>query len=276
MRNGFTFNGKHTNEFGNVTVKTKDRPIFPAIKEAVYSAAEMNGEYDFSEVSGHEYFETRKFQVDLQVSAENLEQLQKKVSAISKWLKGRGTLIFDDIPLVKWNARVIDSISFMPQNSGKNAVLSVTYKVMPFSELIFDVVNGPCLDEDIELDTKIPLSAAEYLTFGETGTYRNVPNVSDVHVKPVITVTGASGEFVIGNNGQNITVKYTGDFVIDCEKEQVYSGNENLMPYTNGDFFELSPGLDNTITIAGSGTVQINYTPQFLYDADLDNMNWGD
>lgn len=32
----------------------------------------------------------------------------------------------------------------------------------------------------------------------------------------------------------------------------------------------------DTITIIGEGTAQINYTPQFLYDAELDDMDWGD
>ncbi|MFR9051816.1 MAG: phage distal tail protein, partial [Hominilimicola sp.] len=73
-----------------------------------------------------------------------------------------------------------------------------------------------------------------------------------------------------------ITVKHTGDIVIDCEKEIVYSGNTSLMTDISGDFFELVPGLDNTITVTGGGVVQINYTPKFLYDVDFDNMKWSE
>ena len=100
--------------------------------------------------------------------------------------------------------------------------------------------------------------------------------MGDVHVKPVITVTGATGAVSIADNGVSITVSASGDFVIDCEKEQVYSGNTNLMDKTTGEFFELAPGTDNTIIVAGSATVQINYTPKFLYDVDTENMDWGD
>lgn len=275
MRSGFTFNGRHTSEFG-VTAKTKERPIFPTVKEQVYSSAEMDGEYDFTDVSGREYFETRKFQVELQLAADSLTDLQNRMSRISRWLKGRSTLIFDDMPLVKWNVRVIDSVSYMPENGGRKAVLSVTYKAMPFSDMIYTVIDGPCLEADVELNANIPLSAAEYLTFSGGGTYTGVPNVGDVHVKPVITVTGSDGSFTIKNNGAGIAVKYKGDFVIDCEKEQVYSADgTSLMPYVAGDFFELRPGLDNTIELTG-GSVQINYTPQFLYNADLNNTEWGD
>lgn len=96
-----------------------------------------------------------------------------------------------------------------------------------------------------------------------------------MHVKPIITVTGATNPFTIGNNGSNITVKRSGDFVIDCEKEIVYNGDTSVMKDVEGIFFELTPGTDNTIKIVNGGTVQINYTPQFLYDADLEGMDWG-
>lgn len=109
-----------------------------------------------------------------------------------------------------------------------------------------------------------------------SGTYKNIPNIGDVHVKPIITVTGAKSPFTISNNGKSITVKYTGDIVIDCEKEIVYSGNTSLMTYAEGEFFELAPALDNTITVTVAVSCQINYTPKFLYDVDFDNMKWSE
>ena len=170
----------------------------------------------------------------------------------------------------------MDSVSYTPEHDGRKAVLSVTYKAEPFSELIFDALDGPCLDTEIPLDTEQPIEQDEYLTLNGSGTYKNVPNVGDIHVKPIITVTGATSPFTIGNNGKNITVKHTGDIVIDCEKEIAYSGNTSLMTDISGDFFELVPGLDNTITVTGGGVVQINYTPKFLYDVDFDNMKWSE
>lgn len=276
MRNGFTFNDTHTSSFTGVTVRTKDRPVFPSIKEYIHSTDNMNGEYDFSEISGHEYFNTRKFNIEFGITAESLGQLQKKLTALSRWFKGRGTLIFDDIPFVKWNVRITDSVPYMPENGGSKAVLSVTYKAMPFSDLIFDVLDGPVLDSDIELDTCMPIGADEYLTFRGSDKHTKVPNVSDVHVKPVITVTDATGATGITCNGVSITVVHSGNFVIDCEKEQVYAENKSLMKKTTGEFFELAPGTDNTIIITGTATIQINYTPKFLYNADLNNMDWGD
>ena len=53
------------------------------------------------------------------------------------------------MPFVKWNVRVMDSVSYTPEHDGRKAVLSVTYKAEPFSELIFDALDGPCLDTEI-------------------------------------------------------------------------------------------------------------------------------
>ena len=52
MRNGFEFNGKNTTDFKRVTVRTKDRPVFPQVKEFTVSADETDGEYDFTDVFG--------------------------------------------------------------------------------------------------------------------------------------------------------------------------------------------------------------------------------
>lgn len=273
MRTGFTFNGKHTSEFKGVTVKTKDRPIFPSVKEQVFSADEMHGEYDFSDVCG-EYYNTRTFQIEFAVAADNLNELQQQLSRLSLWFKGRGTLVFDDIPLVKWNARIVDSVSYMPEYGGKKALLTVSYKAQPFSELVFDMFDGPCLDSEIELDTAIPLTTNAYFMFPVAGTYGNVPNIGDIGVKPIITVTGARGITKIAVNGKEISVNYSGDYIIDCEKEQVYNGSENLMNKVTGCFFELQPGTDNVITLSGTAAIQINYTPKYLYNADFSNIKW--
>ena len=41
MRNGFEFNGKNTTDFKRVTVRTKDRPVFPQVK-GVYRKCRRN------------------------------------------------------------------------------------------------------------------------------------------------------------------------------------------------------------------------------------------
>lgn len=285
MRSGFTFKNKHTSEFEGVTVKTRDRPIFPSVKEAVASAAEMDGEYDFTEAAGHEHYNTRNFQMDFFVVASGLSQLQKRLTALSRWFKGRGTLIFDDLPMAKWDVRIIDSVSYMPEHGGGKALVSVTYKAQPFSECIFSVPEGPKLEDNVPLDTDIPLDMTDYLTFSLNGEaiYTDIPCVGDIHIKPIVKIIGATAPIIFTCNGatlqiDGITSENENDtIIIDCEKELVTKSGENIMMNVTGSFGELQPGTDNSINYnAVGGTAQISYVPHFLYDAAFDEDTWGD
>lgn len=279
MRNGFTFNGAHTSEFDGVTVRTSDRPVFPAVKEQTVSADEMDGEYDFTEASGHEYYNTRTFVIEFGVLAPNLSTLQKRLTALSRWFKGRGELIFDDIPNVKWDARVNDSVSYKPENGGRNAVLSVTYKAQPFSELVFDIPDGPRIGDAIELGSSIPLDMEEYFYLWGAGEY-TVPNVGDAYIKPIIYMTSISGAITLECGGKSLSISLPSQeavVAIDCEKEQISTDTgENLIMYADGEFSELAPGL-NTLTLTGDFYLaQVIYTPKFFYDADFSDTEWGD
>lgn len=278
MRNGFSFKGCHSSEF-DVTVKTLDRPVEPTAKEQLHEPSDMDGEHDFNGSERRRYYSGRVIKVEMAVTADNLSALQKKLGKIARWIMGEGELIFDDMPNVKWYGRVVDSVSYKPENGGKNTVLSISFKVKPFSELAFDVPDGPLLDSDIELDSDIPLDFDEYFTFNGTGTY-TVTNIGNVFTKPIIEVSDCINGITISCNGKTITVKTKEeDFTIDCIRQQVYietlDGKESLMNKTEGEFFELSPG-DNTIIITGDATVEVGYTPQYMYDADLEDLGLKD
>ncbi len=277
MRNGFRFKGQHASEFG-VTVKTLDRPVEPTAKEQLHEPSDMDGEHDFNGSERRRYYSGRVIKVEMAVTADDLSALQKKLGKIARWIMGEGELIFDDMPNVKWQGRVVDSVSYKPENGGKNTVLSISFKVKPFSELAFDVPDGPMLDSDIELDSDIPLDFTDYFTFNGAGTY-TLKNVGNVPVKPIIEVSDCVNGIAISCNGKTITVNEKEDFTIDCIRQQVYietlDGKESLMNKTTGEFFELAAG-DNTITIAGNATVEVGYTPQYMYDADLDDLGLKD
>lgn len=152
----------------------------------------------------------------------------------------------------------------------KNVTMPKLSQDLP--NIIISVQNGLVWQNDCDLIWQNAGTEIHKVTYNQSSDTGEV----EVYVKPVITVTGSTGIFTIGNNGVNITVKHQGNFIIDCKKEIVYNGNTSLMKDTAGAFFELAPDTDNTITIIGTGTAQINYIPQFLYDATLDNMDWGD
>lgn len=277
MRNGFSFKGCHSSEFA-VTVKTLDRPIEPTAKEQLHEPSDMDGEHDFNGSERRRYYSNRIIKVEIAVTADDLQALQRKLGKIAKWTMGEGELIFDDMPNVKWYGRVVDSVSYKPENGGKNAVLSISFKVKPFSELNFDVPDGPILDSNIELDSDVPLDFTDYFTFEGAGTY-TVTNIGNMPTKPVIEVSDCVDGITISCNGKTITVNEKEDFTIDCIRQQVYiemlDGKESLMNKTEGDFFELVAG-DNTITIAGDATVEVGYTANYMYNADLGDIGLKD
>ena len=130
MKVGFTFKDKHTSDFG-VTALTQSRPVLPEVKSYTFEAAAVDGEYDFSEANefAREFYKDRVIEVDIQAGAENLESLQRTLTRLSKWLIGRGDLVFDDIPHVIWDARIIDTVVYKPERDGRKTVLSVSFRV---------------------------------------------------------------------------------------------------------------------------------------------------
>ncbi len=275
MRNGFTFKGKHTGEF-NVTVQTQSRPVRPDAKKQTYEAALMDGKYDFTgaNVYGRAFYDERVFKYDIQVTADDLRLLQRKLGRLAVWLDGEGELTFDDTPNVKWYARVIDAVEYKPEH-GDTAVLSVTFDVKPFAASLFDVIDGPIIDSDIFLDDKIPLDLSGYFTFSAV---KDVPqtvyNIGDRHARPKITIENVSGTVTVECNGNALTVPSA--CVIDCEKQTVTdSGGNSLMTRVKGVFFELAPGA-NTFILSAAAKVTVSYEPKFMYDDNFDNIYLGD
>lgn len=274
MRAGFKFKDKHTRDFG-VTVRTQSRPIRPETKSQVYETPIMDGEYDFSAANmhGREFYNDRTFKMDLQVIADNLTALQKKLSKLASWLMGKGELTFDDTPAVKWDAHIIDTIEYKPEH-GKSAALSVVFKVKAFARLIFNVFDGPRLDDDFILDDRIPLDISAYFTFTGTGNHSHtVMNIGEAAVRPVINISGVSGAVTLDCNGHTLTVP--GNCTVDCERQAVTYEDASLMSSVSGAFFELAPGA-NTLTVSKTATIAISYEPRYLHDADLREVYWNE
>ncbi|MDY3971597.1 MAG: phage tail family protein [Clostridia bacterium] len=279
MRNGFKFNGHHSSEF-DVTVRTKSRPIRPEAKSFTIDLPSRDGEYDFSlsNPQKREHFHDRTFIVTLSLYAENLMKMQNKLMEISKWLTGRGTLIFDDIPSVIWNGKITDEIIYMPEHDGRKAVLEVSFRVQPFGSCIFGT-EGPVMDcVEVHLDSTIPIDFDElYTVSAANGQSINIINFGDRPIRPVITITGGASDMTLRMNGKTLDFSAGGDVVVDCEKQTVTNANGSVM--VSGEFPELQSG-DNVLYVGNSNSDTLNFdisfTPQFMYGADLDNLDWGD
>lgn len=277
MRNGFTFNNRHSSLFG-VTVKTKSRPIRPEAKSFTLDMPCRDGEYDFSSSNPHgrEHYRGRVFAFSLAICAETLRDMQKKLSDISLWLCGSGELIFDDIPLVRWSGKIIDEIIYLPEHGGKNAMLDVTFKAQPFGECVFDT-DGPKLLHEIRLDDELPIGLDECFTFSASQSKSvDIINFGDMPVMPVISITGGSGNIGLILGDKMLKFNVSGDTVVDFEHQCVLSGEENKA--VGGEFFEFVPG-HNDLEIVAPGIngleFTVRFTPQFMYAADFENTEWG-
>lgn len=271
MKIGFTFKDKHTSDFG-VTALTQSRPVLPEVKSYTFEAAVVDGEYDFSETNefAREFYKDRVIEVDIQAGAENIGELQITVTRLSKWLCGKGELIFDDIPLVIWDARVIDAVTYKPEREGHKTVLSVSFRAKPLARLVFDVPTGPVIGDRIPIGSNIPLDMASYFIFEGRGNHRFI-NIGDAPVKPILTVSGAAS---LTCGGHTISVPQA--CTVDCERQVVTNASgRSIMNAVTGSFFELAPG-DNTLYISADITVQARYTPRFIYNANFEDIDWGD
>ena len=179
-------------------------------------------------------------------------------------------MIFDDTPNVKWNASVIETIDYKPENYGHKAVISVSFKVQTWAALVFDIFDGPILDsQNIKLDDEIPIGPNEYYTITTAGD-STIHNTGDRPVRPVLRVTNVTKPTTITCNGISITVSE--NCVIDCDKQSVTDVNGNsIMKKIKGNFFELETGA-NTINLSTTATVEFSFYPQYVWNTETEDI----
>ena len=277
MRNGFTFKERHSSEFG-VTVKTKSRPIRPAVKSFTMNLPYRDGEYDFSAANTdeREHYENRIFTVSISVTADDLALLQDKICALSLWLSGSGDLIFDDIPLSVWKARISDEILYMPEHGGKNAVIEVSFVTEPFSECTFGT-EGPLLGDPLPLGSQIPLGMDERYTFTISGTETiDIVNFGDRPIRPVIEFEGSAGYVRMSLDDKTLVFTCEGDTAVDFKKQTVTDENGSVK--VTGDYFEFPAGHNHLKIVCEPEeplTVTASFKPEFMYTADFSEDIWG-
>ncbi len=279
MRNGFTFKNRHSSEFG-VTVRTKSRPITAGVKSFTSDLPYRDGEYDFSKANPHgrEHYAKRTFVLSLGITADNLAALQGKISKLALWLTGSGELIFDDLPLVVWKARVTDEIAYMPEHGGTKAELEVSFSAEPFGEALFGT-EGPLIGHPLQLDSEIPLSTDCAYTYTLDGSGNIcIVNFGDMPVSPVIKITGKTGGITLSLGGKTLSFSAGGKSVTaDFEKQTVKAG-DGLVGVT-GEFFEIPAGINHvavTNSAQGNIIITVGFKAKYMYGADYSHIDWGD
>lgn len=279
MRCGFKFNNHHSNEYG-VTVRTKSRPIRPSVKTFYSDSPYCDGEYDFTEANGdkREHYNSRVFTVSLSLTANNLTELQGKISKISLWLGGKGELVFDDIPHIVWRGRVTDEVIYMPNHGGTTAMMEVSFRVSPFGKGTFDT-KGPQIGMPLEIGYSLPIGLDELYTYTVSGSGDiKVINFGDVNARPVIDIEGNGGSVTLTLGDKSLTFKCGAKVSVDFERQLILDGDNNLVKAT-GDFFELCEGeniIHLTSTTENPLAVTVTFTPEYMYSVDYNENRWGE
>lgn len=291
MHFGFKYKGRHTSEFGAL-MRSKSRPILPQKRQRYLDLPNKDGSINYANVNdyGRAMYDNRTITVTLLVRADNVTQLENRVSRVAEWLIGSGTLVFDDMPDTAWMAAVDNAVDFAPEREGRKALITVDFVCQPFSHALFSVGAGVYLGLPIALGTQIELGATDN-DFRLTGTSGSVTvnNVGTAWARPAVTVTrtdgGAVGTWSMsgaradGSTATLTVTKFDGipnvGWTVDLDKYTLKRLSADHFPDTYGgallgEFFELAPG-ENTIYFTFSESaehrVKFVYEPQYIYSS---------
>ena len=258
MRTGFTYKNKHCSEFG-ITMVTKSRPILPELRSAPMELPNADGSMEYAAANdyGRAFYKNRTFTLGLYIRANNIYELEKRISRIAVWLSGAGRLSFDDMPAVYWDAAVIGSVDYAPERAGTKAILSVSFEVKPFSAAVFSLPAGPRLGDPIRLGDLVRLGYDSRMRFTITGSGDFViENIGTVPVRPVFVITSSKENGSVwsmecrGRSFGYIASVSFNSMTVDTKEYTCTAEGKNLMGGITGEFFELMSG-DNTIHFEG-------------------------
>lgn len=230
---GFTFNGKHNNDF-KVVMQDKDIQS-PAKKKVKDSVPFMNGSYDFSTVgsNGEIVYSERSITITLGIPAETKEELRIVYSKVHEWLVdvGQQKLIFDDEKDYYYLAEVEEATSF--ERIMEFGKLEVKFVVHPFKYSIdyvgvniWDTFN---FEEDYLQDTRYNIMTTKTLTMYNPG--RTIRPIINCSVPMTMIQNGKSFSLSAGdnqvygfylNNGANtLIINGTGTIIFTFRKESI-------------------------------------------------------
>lgn len=278
MKKGFSFKGIHSNSMG-VSVKTQSRPILPEAKRITFEPSAGDGVRDLSTYNsrGRVLYNERQFTINMHIKADNITDLQYKLTRVASWLSGTGELIFDDLPAVIWKASMLAALDYAPERAGKQAIISISFLAEPFAYAPFNALGGIPIGTKIPIGAKIPIGFPETLTYSVSGeTTIEVVNIGTAPTRPIITINNPVGTYTVEIGGVSIKAGLSNNvlsdaLIINCENYTVTAVNSpnGLRPVYTGTFPELIAGKNKIVLIGGSWygikTVTVDYLPRFLY-----------
>lgn len=267
---GLTYRGKHSLRDIGVGTTVRERPFLPPPKTNFNEDVPyMDGSIDYSQTGGRIFYKDKILEVDFVLIQHDASKRNKSIERFASWLSGgKGELILDDMPCVKWIAFPIttDDIQIQIQRVGK---CTVEFRCEPFNEFMYNTGDGIPIDSDFELDSDIPIGWGEGYKINNGENILTVPNDGSAYVRPVIEAEGDFESISITCGGKTILYNTPFEYIeIDCECFGVFDDNaDDVTDKSNGDFIELASG-DNevTVTASGSGELRFIFTPKYFYD----------
>lgn len=242
--NGLTFNGKHSFNDMGLVMFSKNRPILPEPKIVTEDIQNMDGEYDYSSVSGRVRYKPVTDEIEFFFAEKNMSNVRAKAHQIAAWLaSGEAQLIYDDDPTIYYLAMVVNKLDLENQIIRARKV-TVQFKRRPF---------GYGLTEESHSYT-----TAGSKTINNPGTF----------VMPKFTVTGSFTTLTLSCNGKTLTYSEAieGASIVIDNMQCIKDGNTNKNNVLSGEFFEFANG-NNSLIIGGTGldcTVTVSFRPQYL------------
>ena len=122
----FTFRGTNSRAL-NMTVRSIDRSLLPALRRNELTIAGRHGRYDF----GNNKYDNRIITLRAFIEASSLQQLRQRARKVAQFLSVKGELVFDDEPDKRYIGRIYSPISF--ENIGHNGEIEFSFELEPFA-----------------------------------------------------------------------------------------------------------------------------------------------
>lgn len=272
---GCTINGIHSSTL-DLYLKSKSRPILPAIPDTYTQVAGRAGSYLTQQQAAD-----RIIQVQFTSNNADLPSMRVSNRKIAAWLhtKERVRIIFDDEPDKFYYGKVDGVVDF--EQFAASGVLMVTFRCQPFAAMV--ISTGADLTweaANLPWCTAIPWAMVDAYRFTATGatsfafTHLGTQELSYQSPKgsqSKIIITGSWTTLSLELNGKTLdyTASGAGTLIIDSANMEVTLDNVNKLDELEGDidsFLTIEPG-ENTIEITGTGldvTVTLDFVPLWL------------
>ena len=268
MTYGFTFNGKHSSEFG-LYVKTNTRTLKAEEKFEKEDLQLRNGSHTFK--TG---YKDRKINLDLTLLNCNYTERKQNLRKIAAWLTTdkRQPLIFDDELDILYMAQVNNAVDTNISSSATDE-FSLSFDCDPFKYKTIPTINYIYLGDMLELGSIINLGVDNLRTF-EIKTQEIIFNLdSTAPIENYVIELEGNMESIQINN--MILNNVNGRFKIDLYNKVVYKINldgsiQNRMVDFNKDWDSINYKQPYYfIDLIVTGLISQNYITFFFTDTYL-------